>query len=269
MKVTKQQVNVLIMVLGVIIIALTYFYGVQKLNEKTEILEVENGQLRNEIDALQQLQLKQNSYIADTEMMKGLCEVIVEMFPSYVLTEDEIMYAVKLENQVGCYFSYVGTPVTENIDIPLGTRENILADLQDLTGAIAANSTVNQEQIFSTDGFMLGRSASTNTFTCTYDQFKELVKLIREEDNLLSIDEISLSYNNTTGSLSGNMTINYYSMSGTGRKYEPPRTGVAGYGVDCIFGAVIQEEVPVAAPEDDSLGEDAEDEVPEDGVSEE
>ncbi|MDE5819792.1 MAG: hypothetical protein K2I07_10830 [Lachnospiraceae bacterium] len=91
MKVTKQQVNVLIMVLGVIIIALTYFYGVQKLNEKTEILESENRQLRGEIDTLQQLQLKQNSYIADTEMMKGLCEVIVEMFPSYVLTEDELM----------------------------------------------------------------------------------------------------------------------------------------------------------------------------------
>ena len=44
MKVTKQQVNVLIMVLGVVIIALTYFYGVQKLNEKTEALEAENGQ---------------------------------------------------------------------------------------------------------------------------------------------------------------------------------------------------------------------------------
>ncbi|MBD5480979.1 MAG: hypothetical protein HDR15_00385 [Lachnospiraceae bacterium] len=263
MKVTKQQVNVLIMVLGVIIIALTYFYGVQKLNEKTEILEAENGKLRNEINTLQQLQLKQNTYIADTEMMKGLCEVIVEMFPSYVLTEDEIMYAVKLENQVGCHFSYVGTPVTENIEIPLGEKENMLADLQDITGAIAANSTVNEEQIFSVNGFMLGRSASTNNFTCTYDQFKKLVMLIREEDNLLSMDEISLSYNNMTGSLSGTMTINYYSMSGTGRKYELPQTGVAGYGVDCIFGAVIRDEEPVTAPEDDMLGEDTEDEVPE------
>lgn len=248
MKVTKQQVNLLIMVLGVVIIALTYFYGVQKLNEKTEALEAENGQLRNEINTLQELQLKQNSYIADTEMMKGLCEVIADMFPSRILTEDEIMYAVRLENQVGCYFSYVGTPVTQNIEIPLGEKENILAGITDITGAIAQNSTINEEQVYSADGIVLGNAASSNNFVCTYDQFKQLVTLIVENPDLRSINEISLSYNNATGGLTGTMTINYYSMSGTDRKYELPQTGVAGYGVDCIFGAVIRQQEPVVSP---------------------
>lgn len=251
MKVTKQQVNVLIMVLGVVIIALTYFYGVQKLNEKTEALEAENGQLRNEINTLQELQLKQNSYIADTEMMKGLCEVIADMFPSRILTEDEIMYAVKLENQVGCYFSYVGTPVTQNIEIPLGEKENILAGLTDITGAIAQNSTINEEQVYNVDGIMLGNAASSNNFVCTYDQFKQLVTLIVENPDMRSIDEISLSYDNATGSLTGTMTINYYSMSGTDRKYELPQTGVSGYGVDCIFGAVIRQQEQAAPPVQD------------------
>lgn len=259
MKVTKQQVNVLIMVLGVVIIALTYFYGVQKLNEKTEALEAENGQLRSEVNTLQELQLKQNSYIADTEMMKGLCEAVADMFPSRILTEDEIMYAVKLENQVGCYFSYVGTPVTQNIEIPLGERENILAGITDITGAIAQNSTVNEEQIYSADGIMLGNAASSNNFVCTYDQFKQIVKLIVENPDIRSIDEVSLAYDNTAGSLTGTMTINYYSMSGTDKSYELPNTGVAGYGVDCIFGAVIRGQEPAApSVEDTAEGESAE-----------
>lgn len=258
MKVTKQQVNVLIMVLGVVIIALTYFYGVQKLNEKTEALEAENGQLRNEINTLQELQLKQNSYIADTEMMKGLCEVIADMFPSRILTEDEIMYAVKLENQVGCYFSYVGTPVTQNIEIPLGEKENILSGLTDITGAIAQNSAINEEQVYNVDGIMLGNAASSNNFVCTYDQFKQLVTLIVENPDMRSIDEISLSYDNATGSLTGTMTINYYSMSGTDRKYELPQTGVAGYGVDCIFGAVIRQQEPAAPLAEDVTEGEAE-----------
>ncbi len=258
MKVTKQQVNVLIMVLGVVIIALTYFYGVQKLNEKTEALEAENGQLRNEINTLQELQLKQNSYIADTEMMKGLCEVIADMFPSRILTEDEIMYAVKLENQVGCYFSYVGTPVTQNIEIPLGEKENILSGLTDVTGAIAQNSAINEEQVYNVDGIMLGNAASSNNFVCTYDQFKQLVTLIVENPDMRSIDEISLSYDNATGSLTGTMTINYYSMSGTDRKYELPQTGVAGYGVDCIFGAVIRQQEPAAPLAEDVTEGEAE-----------
>ena len=263
MKVTKQQVNVLIIVLGVIIIALTYFYGVQKLNEKTEALEIENGQLRGEVNALQELQLKQNSYIADTETMKGLCEIVAQMFPSRILNEDEIMYAVKLENQVGCYFSYVGTPETQNIEIPLGERENILAGVTDITGAIAQNSTVNPEQVYSVDGLMLGNSASVNNFVCTYDQFKQLVKLITENEDLRSIDEISLSYDNTTGSLTGVMTINYYSMSGTDRKYEQPQTGVVGLGVDCIFGAVIREQEPQVLQPEDILEDGMEDDTPE------
>ncbi|MCM1102748.1 MAG: hypothetical protein NC409_01480 [Clostridium sp.] len=259
MKVTKQQVNVLIMVLGVVIIALTYFYGVKKLDEKTEMLEIENSQLRAEIETLQQLQLKQNSYISDTEMMKGLCEAIVEVFPSRILNEDEIMYAVSLENQVGCYFSYVGTPETQNIEIPLNERENILANVTDLTGAIEQNSgLVNEEEIFSAQGIMLANSASMNNFTCTYDQFKQLVKLIRENEDMRSIDEINLAYDNTTGSLTGSMTINYYSMIGTDRQYEQPPTGVAGYGVDCIFGAVIKETEQESPVTDEAL-EGAED----------
>lgn len=257
MKGTKQQINVLIIVLGVIIIALTYFYGVQKLNEKTETLEAENTQLRNEINTLQQLQIKQKTYIAETEMMKGLCEVIEGVFPSSVLTEDEIMYAVGLERQVGCYFSYVGTPATQDIDIPLGVRENILASLSDVTGAIEQNSTMNEEQIFNASGIVLGNSASVNNFVCTYDQFKQLVKLIGENDDLRSIDEISLSYDNTTGSLTGTMTINYYSMRGTDRKYEQSQTGVAGHGVDCIFGALIKQTEPVV-PSANDISEEGE-----------
>lgn len=190
--------------------------------------------------------------------MKGLCEVIADMFPSRILTEDEIMYAVKLENQVGCYFSYVGTPVTQNIEIPLGEKENILSGLTDITGAIAQNSAINEEQVYNVDGIMLGNAASSNNFVCTYDQFKQLVTLIVENPDMRSIDEISLSYDNATGSLTGTMTINYYSMSGTDRKYELPQTGVAGYGVDCIFGAVIRQQEPAAPLAEDVTEGEAE-----------
>lgn len=241
MKVTKKEANLIIILLGVIIIVLTYFYGVQKLNEKTEALNAENGQLRNEINALQTLQLKQKGYIEDTEMMKGMGEMIMAMFPSKIQTEDQIMYAVSVEDKIGCYFSYVGTPVTQLIEIPLGERENSLATVSDITGQIAAHSTVDPAQILSADGLMLGNSSSTNNFICTYDQFKELVKLITGNSDLRSINDISLSFDNSNGNLTGTMTINYFSMEGNGREYEAPQTGVNGHGVDCIFGAVVEE----------------------------
>lgn len=241
MKVTKKEVNLLIIVLGIVIIVLTYFYGVKKLNEKTEQLTAENAQLRDGISALEILQLKQKTYIGDTELMKGMGELIMEMFPSQIQTEDQILYGAELEDRIGCYFSYIGTPDSQNIDIMLEPREDNLSGVPDITGAIAAHSTVDPEQILSVDGLMFANSASSNSFVCTYNQFKKLVTRITENPDIRSIDSINLSFDNSTGSLTGTMTINYYSMPGNGREYHEPLTGVNRHGVDCIFGAVVND----------------------------
>lgn len=241
MKVTKKEVNLLIIVLGIVVIALTYFYGVKKLNEKTEQLTAENAQLREGISALEILQLKQQTYIGDTEIMKGLGESIMAMFPSEMQTEDQILYAAELEDRVGCYFSYISTPQSQNINIMLEPREDNLSGVPDITGAIEAHSTVDPEQILSVNGVLFANSASSNSFVCTYDQFKELVTWITENPDIRSIDNISLSFDNSTGSLTGTMTINYYSMPGNGREYREPSTGVNRHGVDCIFGAVVND----------------------------
>lgn len=241
MKVTKKEASLLIVVLGIVIIALTYFYGVKKLNEKTEQLTAENAQLRDGISALEILQLKQQTYIGDTELMKGLGERIMEMFPSQIQTEDQILYAAELEDRVGCYFSYISTPASQNINITLEPREDSLSGVPDITGAIAAHSTVDPEQILSVNGVMFANSASSNSFVCTYDQFKELVTRITDNPDVRSIDNISLAFDNSTGSLTGTMTINYYSMPGNGREYYEPLTGVNRHGVDCIFGAVVND----------------------------
>lgn len=257
MKVTKKEVNLIIILLGAIIVVLTYFYGVQKLKEKTEAVEAENGQLRSEIDALSILQVKQTTYVEDTEMMKGYGELIMGMFPSMIKTEDQIMYASQLEDRVGCYFSYVGTPVTQNVEILLEAREDALAGIPDVTGSIAANSTTDPEQMLSVDGLMFGNSPSVNHFVCTYEQFKELVTAITENPDIKSIDQINLSFDNTTGSLTGAMTINYYTMYGNGRVYEEPWTGVNGHGVDCIFGAIVEEDESVTSAGSEENGEEA------------
>ena len=241
MKISKKDLNLCIILLGLIVILCSYFFGVKKLEEKTAEVENENSALRAEVQTLEPLVLKQKEYAKDTQEMIAVGKALQEYFPVEVRVEDQIMYADELENVIGCYVSYVETPPTTYLDIPMNARENVLSSLADITGAIAAHSATNPKNILDASGLLMGASASVNTFTCTYDQFKELVTYITEDRDVKSIDNITLSYDSTTGNLSGNMMINYYSMRGTGKTYTPPTTSVAGRGVDCIFGSLAEE----------------------------
>ena len=46
MKVSKKELNLIVILLGVIAIACSYFFGVKKVEEKTEVVENENSALR-------------------------------------------------------------------------------------------------------------------------------------------------------------------------------------------------------------------------------
>ena len=63
MKVSKRDIYLSIILLGLIVIALSYFIGVKKLNTRTEELEAENRNLRSESQVLEEIQIKQKQYM--------------------------------------------------------------------------------------------------------------------------------------------------------------------------------------------------------------
>lgn len=238
MKIEKKHINLIFILLGVAVLVLTYTMGVSKLNERTEELETENGRLRNEEQVLSRLEMNAPDYRSQTSEMKEFGETLLTVFPPEVRTEDQILYAARLEAIFGHSVSYIATPSTEYLNIPMPARENELLALSDVTGAIAANSNVNYDNVLSAEGMVMGITASTNTFTCTYDQFKNMIIYICEDSDIKAVDNINLTYDSSTGNLSGTMTIYYYTMLGTGRGYSEPFTAVGGYGVDGIFGTL-------------------------------
>ncbi len=241
MKVSKRDIYLCIILLGLIIVLVSYFFGVSKLEEKTETLESENSQLRAEMQVLEEIQIRQKQYVEENQQMRDTAAVFTQLFPAQVLEEDQIMYASHIEDIIGCYFSYVSTPDTEYLNIEMGSRENRLAGMTDITGAIAAHSVVNPANMLDASTMLLGCATSENVFGCTYDQFKDMILYITRDPELKSISNVTVSYDSTTGNLNGTIIINYYSMTGTGVSYEAPRTNVTGWGVDCIFGSLVEE----------------------------
>lgn len=103
------------------------------------------------------------------------------------------------------------------------------------TTTIVTNSPVSTEGTAYADTHMyelpLGISIS-----CTYNDFKGLVRYIYNQQERQSIQSVSISYNSEEGMLSGNMTLNTYYLMGTDKEYSEPYIPAMEMGVDTIFG---------------------------------
>ena len=110
------------------------------------------------------------------------------------------------------------------------------------TDAAATTTTASTSQV-STDGTAY---ADTHMYevplsisiSCTYDDFKGLVRYIYNQQERESIQGVSISYNETDGMLTGNMTMNTYYLLGTDKVYSSPYIPDMQMGVDTIFGNV-------------------------------
>ena len=239
MSLGKKEISILLIFFGILIIGLTYYFGVRSLKEKTNALIAENSVLEGDISVLQPIHDREAAYNNDIDKMLLEANAIINKFPAEVKEEDVILYDVYLEGKIGSYISYLGTEKGSLLDIPLPESEDATAGAADVTGSIAQRASMtNPERMLHADGMNVTLLESAQNVDCTYDQFKKIVTEVVNDPDVKSIDKVSLAFDSSTGNLSGSYTINYYSLSGTEKNYSKPSTGVTGYGVKSIFGAL-------------------------------
>lgn len=240
MNIGKKEIGILLILLGIVSVILTYYLGVTKFKDLTNQVNGENGALQTEVDMLTPVAEHEADYVSENTNMLVDGKQFANKYVGEFREEDEDMYAVYLEGKIGLYISYLDTviPVDQAIAVP--EREDALSDVQDLTGSIAARGEMaNPDNMLVADDLSLGMAATNIHFSCTYDQFKELVRTVVNDEYTKSIDGVNIGYDPTTGILSGNMTINYYVLNGKGDTYVEPATGVNAFGLDCIFGSLF------------------------------
>ena len=239
MKVKKSEIQLLIAVIGVLIAVCTYFLVYSKFNEKSDALEAENATLSSQVATLEILDQRKADYIEATGKMQSYITNFENRFPADILPEDSIMMVKTLEDYTR----------TEVANIAFGSEAEVVytpaADTKATDAAAdttaAAETTVASP--VSTDGTAY---ADTHMYevplsisiSCTYDDFKGLVRYIYNQQERESIQGVSISYNETDGMLTGNMTMNTYYLLGTDKVYSSPYIPDMQMGVDTIFGNV-------------------------------
>lgn len=246
MKVKKSEIQLLIAVIGVLIAVCTYFLVYSKFNEKSDALEAENATLSSQVATLEILDQRKADYIEATEKMQSYITNFENRFPADILPEDRIMMVKTLEDYTrtevaniafGSEAEVVYTPAA---DAATTTADATAATDTTATDAAATTTTASTSPV-STNGTAY---ADTHMYevplsisiSCTYDDFKGLVRYIYNQQERESIQGVSISYNETDGMLTGNMTMNTYYLLGTDKVYSSPYIPDMQMGVDTIFG---------------------------------
>jgi hypothetical protein len=83
---------------------------------------------------------------------------------------------------------------------------------------------------------MIGSVATYSiSFSGTTKQVYKALDWITDNEEKMSIGDVNLSFNSSTGKLSGTIGINFYCMLGNGVPYKDPDVSEFSYGVDDVF----------------------------------
>lgn len=234
MKISKRDKMLLLIVGGLVVVLCAYYFVFLNFQEKTEALEAENVVLEDVIVRLKDLDKNREQYLADTEKYTEDNERIKDEFPAGMEEEDDILYIDGLEGTLSeFYASSVGMPSSVGYELAYPAVETISVDAMLEGTATVTNEETATEEGTTTDGATLTADSMypscqlwyvpvTTTYEVNYLSLKQLVKAITDDSDKKSVEDISVTYNEENGILSGTLTSNFYYLSGTDEVYSTP-----------------------------------------------
>lgn len=227
MKISKKDLSLLLVLVAVVLLIGAIFYG-NTLASKTETLNAENETLKQEVEYLQDLSDHKQEYLDEAARMNEEMEDIKEQFPAEIRPETQIMYANGLEAKLDVILSTISMPGSELVTVTgdfgvaapeVATEETDEAGEMGETGVVAdAGASIST----AATTISLMKSPTSFTYESSYRGLKDLIRAINEDTDKKSIESITVALSEATGNLSGSLDISMYSLTGTGKEYQPP-----------------------------------------------
>ena len=207
MKLSKRDKGLLLGLLGILLAVASYVLVYTPTVEKHEALKVELAKLEQREAELMELEKNLPFYKEQIVVYQEQYEEVVVNFPAELKPENEIMYAVELENELEVQFATLsyGNP-TEF----LATDKN--------AGLTAYNTPLSMN------------------YNGSYQGLKDVIEYTAKQQNRMVVDSVTAAYDSATGMLAGMMTINMYTVEGTEAIYVAPYVPAMNIGVTNIFG---------------------------------
>lgn len=263
MNISMRDKKILLMFLGVGIFAAGYFFGYRPQMEEAESIQASNAPLQEQLNDLIKLAENKDFYLEETDSINAKIDEYTSAFPADIRSEDGIVLSMNMENSLDMQISNVGLGTREFIAALDGSTEDPLLNMPDETLSEQANAQT-QEQLDEIEGTdvqgdkerqnasdeevanlnqtlttpVLYRTQDSMQFTGTYASLKDMVDYLADQSGRMTLDNVNASFDSSTGNLTGSITVNLFSMAGTGKTYTEPDAGSVAYGTDNIFGTI-------------------------------
>ena len=254
MNISMRDKKILLMFLGVGIFA-GYFFGYRPQMEEAESIQASNAPLQERLNDLIKLAENKDFYLEKTDSINAKIDEYTSAFPADIRSEDGIVLSMNMEDSLDMQISNVGLGTREFIAALDGSTEDPLLNMPDETLSEQANAQT-QEQLDEIEGTdvqgdkerqnasdeevanlnqtfttpVLYRTQDSMQFTGTYASLKDMVDYLADQSGRMTLDNVNASFDSTTGNLTGSITVNMFSMAGTGKTYTEPDAGSVAYG---------------------------------------
>ena len=250
-KINGKQIKLIINIISLGIFMFSYFYLYENYVDKTErnYLEVEKTKaaiLDREKKLQEEESVKEQIVEVNAEKQK-----IIDSFPVYIGDEDNFMFVEQMEEALNVKTSSVtpsdnveffktilpakgeDTEVTKTAGTTAtsGTEENSNTSSEDTVTQDQNNTNTDQQAVMTATVSTLGMS-----FITDYKGFKDMMNYIGKYPDHTIIDSVSVSADNMTGVLAGNLVLKRFALTGTGKEYQAPTFDDIDIGMDNIFG---------------------------------
>ena len=257
--------KIIIVLIGAVILALSYFLVFQQAQEKRTQLESENVALTQKYQELSQLAAKVEDYKKEITTMNEEMDKALTHYPSYLQIEDTIMDVVTLEKETKTKVSSlsVATPTAVDINTGEAVDENAAntasTDTASTDGSTTdtASTDGSTTDTASTDGsttdtagtdaaaqpatqsaYQLYGVESTVVFKAGNKGVKKIIEMVAEADNRQKVSSLTLAFNESEGLLDGTLVYDAYFLYGIDKAYESPNIPSMPHGSKNVFGTV-------------------------------
>lgn len=237
MKMKKSDVNILLMVIGLALAAVSYFFVYTKLNEQTDALNAQNATLEQEVNRLQELADNKQQYLDETASMEVAIEEYKKQFPAQYLPEDDILYVVGVEGEHNVWVSNISMAPSQAVEVERPQQESAPIETTEENPEGGAETVVTQE---AAPEILLYQTPVAVNMKVEYESIKDIITKINTDTNRKSIESLSLAFDSETGDLNGTMSFSMYSLTGTEATYTTPTVTGITYGTENIFNSAAK-----------------------------
>lgn len=244
--------KLLIILAGVAILALTFFLIFMPQSNKRDSLKSENMNLKSQYNQLSALAAKADDYTNKTKEMSDAMQQVYDNFPSYLQIENGIMDAVAIEKSTNTNITEltVGSPTAIDVNNPTGdagtdSSSGSSSDSSTTDSSNADNSQSSQTADGSASsssakstvtGYQLYDVSTVMAFKTEYHGLKAMLGEVIGSSQKKTISTLNVSFDDSTGKLTGEMLVDSYFLYGLDKPYEAPYIPAVPHGTNNLFG---------------------------------